>query len=217
MIVRNSLLGADVAEHVQLLLVFSAHAFFLSGCAVETREFRGTGSVAARCACESPFVTFNGNFFHGSFSYMKRQTASVLAFLAVVLAFSAPSHADSDGDFCTSKGYLAYELREGITPGVVGHVLRVVRFEPKRGIYLATEVTLLDFEVYHLICSEDRIEISGWRNVFTKYVIEIAGLGEVRTLGPHRISGTTMVGRCKGRTRSCDPEYLWPARRPTPT
>ena len=28
MIVRNSLLGADVAEHVQLLLVFSAHVFF---------------------------------------------------------------------------------------------------------------------------------------------------------------------------------------------
>jgi hypothetical protein len=28
------------------LLVFSAHAFFLSGCVVETREFSGTG---ARC------------------------------------------------------------------------------------------------------------------------------------------------------------------------
>ncbi|MGO9826805.1 MAG: hypothetical protein ACLPMG_16210, partial [Terriglobales bacterium] len=47
-IVRNSLLGADVAEHVQLLLVFSAHAFFLSGCAVETREFRGTASASNR-------------------------------------------------------------------------------------------------------------------------------------------------------------------------
>jgi hypothetical protein len=47
-IVRNSLLGADVAEHVQLLLVFSAHAFFLSGCAVETREFRGTTSASNR-------------------------------------------------------------------------------------------------------------------------------------------------------------------------
>ena len=46
MIVRISLLWADVAEHVQLLLVFSAHAFFLSSCAVETREFRGTGLIA---------------------------------------------------------------------------------------------------------------------------------------------------------------------------
>jgi hypothetical protein len=47
-IVRNSLLGADVPEHVQLLLVFSAHAFFLSGCAVETRVFRGTASALNR-------------------------------------------------------------------------------------------------------------------------------------------------------------------------
>ncbi|MGC2515645.1 MAG: hypothetical protein WA383_14065, partial [Terriglobales bacterium] len=35
-------------KHVQLLLVFSAHAFFLSGCAVETREFRGTASASHR-------------------------------------------------------------------------------------------------------------------------------------------------------------------------
>src|SRR5271169_2438471 len=45
MVLRNSLLGADVAEHVQLLLVFSAHAFFLSVRAVETREFSGSTCV----------------------------------------------------------------------------------------------------------------------------------------------------------------------------
>jgi len=39
----NSLLGADVTERVQLLLVFSTHAFLLSGCLVETREFSVTG------------------------------------------------------------------------------------------------------------------------------------------------------------------------------
>jgi len=38
-ILRNSLLGANVAEHIQLLLVVSAHAFFLSAYAVETRDF----------------------------------------------------------------------------------------------------------------------------------------------------------------------------------
>jgi hypothetical protein len=45
---RYSLLGAYVAEHIQLLLVVSSHAFFLSGCAVETRERRGTELVFAR-------------------------------------------------------------------------------------------------------------------------------------------------------------------------
>jgi hypothetical protein len=69
---------------------------------------------------------------------------------------------------------MAYETRKGVTPGAVGHALRVVRFEPKRGIYLAGEVMLLDFQVYQLICSEGRIEISGWRDVLTKYVVEIA-------------------------------------------
>lgn len=33
---------ADVAEHIQLMLVFSTHAFFLSVPVVETRESSGT-------------------------------------------------------------------------------------------------------------------------------------------------------------------------------
>jgi hypothetical protein len=98
--------------------------------------------------------------------------------------FATKSRADEDGLFCTSKGYLAYEVRQGITPGVVGHVLQVVRFEAKRGVYLANEATLVDFEVYHLTCSADHIEISGWNNVFMKYVIQIAGSGELKSLGP---------------------------------
>jgi hypothetical protein len=45
MILWYSLLRADEAEHVQLLLVYSAHAFFLSACVVETRESSGTNNV----------------------------------------------------------------------------------------------------------------------------------------------------------------------------
>jgi hypothetical protein len=41
----GGMIRAYVQEHIQLLLVFSTHAFFLSGCAVETREFRGTTSL----------------------------------------------------------------------------------------------------------------------------------------------------------------------------
>jgi hypothetical protein len=48
MVLRNSLLGADVTEHVQLLLVFSTHVWFLSGCVVETTEFSGTGPAYSR-------------------------------------------------------------------------------------------------------------------------------------------------------------------------
>ena len=79
---------------------------------------------------------------------------------------------------------MAYELREGITTGVRGHVLKVVRVEPNRGIYTAGEVTLLDFEVYHLICSQCHIEISGWQNVFTKYMIDMLPSGELKASAP---------------------------------
>jgi hypothetical protein len=47
----------------------------------------------------------------------------------------------------------------------------------------------MEFTVYHLMCSEDRIEISGWCDIFTKYVIEIAESGEVRSLGPTEYPG----------------------------
>jgi hypothetical protein len=86
--------------------------------------------------------------------------------------------------------YLAYEAREGTIPGVVDHVLRVVRLEPQRGIYLAGEVTLPEsFTVYHLICNEDSIEVSGWDNVVAKYVIEIAKSRDVRIIGPTEVPG----------------------------
>src|SRR5271169_5974546 len=48
MVLGYSLLRAYVAEHIQLLLVFSTHTFFLSGCVVETREFCGTALASNR-------------------------------------------------------------------------------------------------------------------------------------------------------------------------
>lgn len=58
---------------------------------------------------------------------------------------------------------------------MVGHALRVVRFEPNLGIYVAGAVILQDFQVHDMICSADRVEISGWEQRFKKYVIEISG------------------------------------------
>lgn len=51
---RHSLFRANVAEYIQLLIVFSTHAFFISGCAVETRVILGaprTRSTLFRCCC----------------------------------------------------------------------------------------------------------------------------------------------------------------------
>jgi hypothetical protein len=106
-----------------------------------------------------------------------------LTFFAMAFAFCVPSRADSDGFFCTSRGYIAYELRHGITPGVSGHVLKVVRFEPKRGIYSAGEVALQDFQVHRMTCGRDRVEISGWGSIFKKYTIGMAGQETLNVIG----------------------------------
>ncbi len=45
---RYALPGVHLAEHIQLLIGFSAHIFFLPAWVVETREFFGTGSVFSR-------------------------------------------------------------------------------------------------------------------------------------------------------------------------
>jgi len=82
-----------------------------------------------------------------------------------MFAFSVPSHADSDGYFCSYKGYLAYELREGITPGIVGHVLRVTRFDSQHGIRVAGELILMDLQVHMMACDDRHIEIAGYGTV----------------------------------------------------
>jgi len=111
---------------------------------------------------------------------MSYRAVFLLTILTVTVAFCVPSYADEDGFFCTGSGYLAYELRSGITPGVDGHVLRMVRFEPKVGIYIADQVTLQDFQVHHMECGEARIAISGWGAIFKSYVIEIASSQKLR-------------------------------------
>lgn len=144
------------------------------------------------------------------------RTVLILGLLTVSFALARQSRADSDGYFCTSKGYLAYDLRQGITSGVVGHVLRVVRFDSSRGIYLAGEVKLLDFEVYHLICNPDHIKISGWGTMFTKYTIEIERSGDLRSVGPINYPGREWSEAAKDGPAPTSLRYFGPHVTPLP-
>lgn len=103
--------------------------------------------------------------------------------LLIVIAASVASRADSDGYYCASKGYLAYELRAGITPGTTGHLIKVVRFDSQNGIRSVASITVQDFQVHKLNCVGDRIEIAGFGSAppgteapLTTCVIEIANL-----------------------------------------
>lgn len=103
-----------------------------------------------------------------------RHTFAIVVVLGAYLLLSAPCRADEDGFFCTSKGYLAYNLRGGSTPSIAGHIVMVVRFDSKR-VYFAGKVNLQDFQVHRMKCEPDRIEISGYGNTFKQYEIKISG------------------------------------------
>lgn len=98
---------------------------------------------------------------------------SILCLIAALGFLSCPAAADEDGAFCTAKGYIAYEVHATSSYGVPQHVLHIVRFEVEHGIYEAGEVTLNSFQVHGLICTPDRVEISGWGNGFEHYMIGV--------------------------------------------
>jgi hypothetical protein len=136
---------------------------------------------------------------------MKLQMSFSLILLVVFLAFATESRADSDAysslSLWNSQGGYAWRCGSRV----------------ERGIYIAGEVTLLDFLIYHLICSEDRIEISGWRNVFTKYLIEIAKSGELRNPGPTEFPERQWSDAAKDGPAPDSLGYFGAARRTTTT
>lgn len=120
------------------------------------------------------------------------------------------ARADEDGAFCTSKGYLAYQLRGGITPGVDGHVVRVVRFGPKRGIYAAGEAALQGFQAHGMTCDQDRVNISGWGTIFQQYVIDVRDPNNVHVV-EHAEDATRKFDPAKNGP---EPQWLWDEKQP---
>lgn len=86
---------------------------------------------------------------------MKISIAAVL----LCLSLSLPALADSDGAFCISEGYLAYELASWSSPEKK-HVLKVVRVG--EGIEDPVTLVLDDFQVHGMRCKSNEIEVLGW-------------------------------------------------------
>jgi hypothetical protein len=102
---------------------------------------------------------------------------------AALVAAAAAAAADSDGYYCATPAYLAYELR-GFTSGPdgrlsPGHHLVLVAVDPE-GVREPATIALPDFQVHGMRCGDKRVELSGWDSV---HVVE---LGErlAMTLGP---------------------------------
>jgi hypothetical protein len=104
---------------------------------------------------------------------MRHSAALIFICFVLALASVAPSHAQS-ARFCTAKGYLAYDAQKEMVPGSSGHAVRVVRFGSNDGIRLAGDIPLPPmFTVYHLVCNDDRVLVTGFEKVVTQCTIEV--------------------------------------------
>ena len=112
----------------------------------------------------------------------------LLAATLVLLALGIGSaEADSDGYFCASSAFLAYEFSYSKDPSDQ-HKLYVLRFgaEPKGK---PQWLKIPGFQVHGMKCSADRVEMVGWDK---RYVYSVAGDAVTATLeenlpGPGKI------------------------------
>jgi hypothetical protein len=93
--------------------------------------------------------------------------------LLLCLSSVAPAFADSDSFYCAGKGYIAFDLRSFIHPGLSSpHVLRLFRFDAKQGIFMAGEWPMKDFQIHAMWCMRDRIVVAGTEDA--RYVFDIS-------------------------------------------
>lgn len=85
--------------------------------------------------------------------------------IMVMCLVTASVHADSDGYFCTGRGYLAFETRLGTPPAK--HELHIVRFSTAEGIILLPAVELDNFQVHGMRCRVNEIDVVGWNRTYT--------------------------------------------------
>jgi hypothetical protein len=134
-----------------------------------------------------------------------RPLKPALALIALLSLLSCAAAADTDGAFCTAKGYLAYEVRPANAYGVPEHVLHVIRFDAENGIYEAGQVKLDSFQVHGLTCGADRVEISGWGAGFESYSIAVPPPGTKAVAGGSGASALQVLDHHSDAQAKFDP------------
>ena len=126
-------------------------------------------------------------------NFIRRVPVIFLLLLAAEFGLRpAVAHADSDGYFCTAKGYVAVEFRSFSTPGLSAeHVLKIVRFGKGQGIHWAGEISLPDFQPHQMRCQGKQVEIAGSGKAYVKFTIDVSQPGKLRLL---QAGGNPAVG-----------------------
>lgn len=134
----------------------------------------------------------------------------MLLLTACALLFGPSLARAEDGAFCASTGYVAYQLRSEVSPGVDRYVVKVMRFEPKRGILAAGEAAIESIQVHNMTCYEDHVKMYGWGLGFHQYAIEIRDPQNV-----HVVEHTEEAARKFDPAKDGpEPGWLWDERRP---
>src|SRR5688500_6603874 len=90
---------------------------------------------------------------------------------ALLLLTATAGRADSDGYYCLGKGFIAFELSQGLPRR---HLLHVVRVAHGTGITRLPPIPLEDFQVHGMTCRENGIDVQGWT---TRYTVTFASSG----------------------------------------
>lgn len=93
--------------------------------------------------------------------YLARITILVAA---LVIFAGGPLLADSDGYFCATPTYVAYDVRHW---NVASHEIRVVSLVPPLSQSSVRTISLPDFQVHGMRCTEDAILVLGWDVLYT--------------------------------------------------
>lgn len=91
-----------------------------------------------------------------------------------LLLVSRGALADSDGDYCIGKRYLAYQFSFSKAPSDQ-HILTIVWFKDEDGDISTTDLRLEDFQVHHIKCLDEAIEILSFD---TLYRVDLTGGGD---------------------------------------
>ncbi len=87
----------------------------------------------------------------------------------VVLVLSAfgggTAYADSDGYYCVSRGYLAYQF-EFAAPSPKPHRLSLIRFSGTSGIESPAVLELPPFQVHGMQCGEGWIDLAAFTGIY---------------------------------------------------
>ena len=94
---------------------------------------------------------------------MKFLRAIVLLVLSPLGAGTA--YADSDGNYCIGRGYLAYQFGFA-APSIRPHRLSVIRFSGASGIQPPAVLDLPQFQVHGMQCGEGWIDVAAFTNVY---------------------------------------------------